>query len=355
MNLHSYKTNLPEMGITRIQDLEMNRIATTTTRGIARSLLIALTALLIGGLGTAGAQAVKVDKQLPVYKKSGFTSGNLDSIGSDTLNNLMTLWSENFRRIYPSVVIQIEGKGSSTAPPALIKGTAKLGPMSRKMKSKEINAFEKKFGYKPTAIGVALDSLAVYVHKDNPIQAISLQEVDAIFSKNRKGGLTKKIETWGQAGLNGSWANKPISLYGRNSASGTYGYFKKKALFKGDYKDTVKEQPGSASVVQGVASDRGAIGYSGIGYATSGVRAVPLARKPGDAPHEPTYANALSGKYPLARPLLIYVNKHPTKGLDKLTREFLKLVLSKEGQQIVIKDGYLPLPAAVAGQERAKL
>ena len=198
---------------------------------------------------------MKVEAGISKYKKTSGVGGNLNSIGSDTLNNLMTFWAESFRKKYPNVNIQIEGKGSSTAPPALISGTSQLGPMSRKMKSKEIEAFEKKFGYKPTRVGVALDSLAVYVNKDNPINKLDLKQTDAIFSSTRKGGLPNDITTWGQVGLTGKWATMPISLYGRNSASGTYGYFKKHAMFKGDYKPTVKEQPGSASVVLGVTED----------------------------------------------------------------------------------------------------
>ncbi len=322
----------------------------------ANLLRAALVAALVLGLALpAAAQTVQVDSKLPGYDRASGVSGNLSSIGSDTLNNLMTLWAEAFRRVYPNVNIQIEGKGSSTAPPALIEAVSQLGPMSRQMKSGELDAFEKHFGYRPTPIGVALDALAVFVHKDNPIKGLSLQQVDAIFSKNRKCGHPNNIVTWGQVGLSGDWKNLPISLYGRNSASGTYGYFKKKALFKGDYKDTVKEQPGSASVVQGVETDMGGIGYSGIGYRTSGVRALPLGKKTGRKVHPPTYANALSGKYPLARVLYIYVNKHPRKPLKPLVREFLRLVLSRRGQEIVVKDGYLPLPAKIAARERAKL
>jgi phosphate transport system substrate-binding protein len=153
--------------------------------------------------------------------------------------------------------------------------------MSREMKADESNKFEQKFGYKPTVVRVALDALAVYVHKDNPIQSLTLQQVDAIFSSTRKSGAPSDITTWGQLGLTGEWAGKAISLYGRNSASGTYGYFKEHALAKGDYKATVKEQPGSAAVVQGVSADLGGIGYSGIGYKTSEVRAVPIVGKDG--------------------------------------------------------------------------
>ncbi|HMW34613.1 MAG TPA: substrate-binding domain-containing protein, partial [bacterium] len=212
----------------------------------------------------AASTAVKVDEGIVAYAKTSGVSGNLNSIGSDTMNNLMTFWAEAFKKFYPSVNVQIEGKGSSTAPPALIEGTAQLGPMSRPMKKEEEDKFEKKYGYKPTGIATSYDGLAVYVHKDNPIKGLTLQQVDAIFSKTRKGGAKEDVVTWGQLGLEGEWKDKPISLYGRNSASGTYGYFKDHALFKGDFKDQVKEQPGSASVVQGVGSDKYAIGYSGI-------------------------------------------------------------------------------------------
>ena len=289
--------------------------------------------------------ALSVDENLKSYEKVSGVSGNLNSIGSDTLNNLMTLWSEGFNRIYPNVKVQIEGKGSSTAPPALIEGTAQLGPMSRAMKSKEIDEFEKRFGYKPTPIKVAIDALAVFVHKDNPVNGLYLSQVDGIFSNTFKQG-GNDISTWGQLGLAGQWKNIPVTLYGRNSASGTYGYFKKVALAKGDYKSTVKEQPGSSSVVQGVATELGGIGYSGIGYKTSGVRTVPLAVQ-GTPFFEPTMENCLTGDYPLARFLYVYVNKKPNEPLDKLTQEFLKFVLSREGQGIVVKDGYYPLPASV--------
>jgi len=282
--------------------------------------LTILTVLAVGLLVTSSqAEQVKVDVNLADYVKVQGVSGNLSSVGSDTLNNLMTFWAESFRKQYPNVNIQIEGKGSSTAPPALIEGTAQLGPMSRKMKDKEVEAFEAKYGYKPTMIGVALDSLAVYVNKDNPIESLDLAQVDAIFSKTRKGGAAADVNTWGQVGLKGEWANKPISLYGRNSASGTYGYFKEKALFKGDYKDTVKEQPGSASVVLGVTEDKSGIGYSGIGYKTSGVKAIALSKKGGEA-YAPSYDNVLSGKYPLGRLLYIYVAKEPNKPLPKLAQ-----------------------------------
>ncbi len=297
----------------------------------------------------------KVDSSLPQYGKVAGISGNLNSIGSDTLNNLMTLWTEGFKSQYPSVRIQVEGKGSSTAPPALIAGTAQLGPMSREMKSSEIDDFEGRYGYKPTLIRVAIDALAVYVHKDNPIEKLTLAQVDAMFGKQRKQGLSKSIETWGDLGLTGDWAALPISLYGRNSASGTYGFFKEHVLKNGDYKDQVKEQPGSASVVLGVTEDRGSVGYSGIGYKTSGVRAVPLAKDDATPAGDVSASSVYAGKYPITRFLYVYVNRAPNKPLDPLVKEFLTFVLSQQGQQGVLKDGYLPLTAKIDAEELKKL
>jgi phosphate transport system substrate-binding protein len=312
-----------------------------------------LAASVVLFVASTSAQKVEVDPAIPAYSQTSGVSGNLNSIGSDTLNNLMTFWAEGFKKEYPNVNIQIEGKGSSTAPPALIAGTAQLGPMSREMKSSETDEFEKKFGYKPTAVPVAIDALAVFVNKDNPIKGLTLSQVDGIFSSTRKRGGAD-ITTWGQVGLTGDWAAKPMSLFGRNSASGTYGFFKEHALEKGDFKSSVKEQPGSSAVVQGVASDLGGIGYSGIGYVTSGVKPVPLGEAEGKFT-EPTYENSVSGDYPMARFLYVYVNKAPGKPMDKLTEEFLKFVLSKQGQEIVVKDGYYPLPKAAVDESIADL
>ena len=301
------------------------------------------------------ADAMKVDPALAAYKSTGGVSGNLSSIGSDSMNNLMTLWGEGFGKCYPNVKLQIEGKGSSTAPPALIAGTAQLGPMSREMKGTEVDQFEKKFGYKPVGLRTSVDALAVFVNKDNPIKCLTVEQADAIFSKSRRYGYKEDIKTWGQLGLTGDWANRPISLFGRNSASGTYGFFKEHTLKNGDYKDEVKEQPGSASVVQGVTVDRYAIGYSGIGYATAGVRAVPLAEKVGATCVEASADNAYAGKYPLARFLYVYVNRAPGKALDPLMREFVRFVFSKQGQEAVIKDGYFPVPSSIARDEIGKV
>ncbi|MFN3712060.1 MAG: PstS family phosphate ABC transporter substrate-binding protein [Alcanivoracaceae bacterium] len=315
--------------------------------------MIAAAALVVTSASTV--VLASVDPQLPAYKAAPGVSGNTTSIGSDTLNNLMTLWSEEFNKFYPNVRIQVQGAGSSTAPPALIEGTSNLGPMSRAMRDSEIQEFEKRHGYKPYAIPVAIDMLAVYVNKDNPIKGMSLAQVDAIFSATRRCGYKEDVTRWGQLGLTGAWANRDFTLYSRNAVSGTYGYFKQYALCDGDFKPTINEQPGSSAVVQGTAESINGIGYSGIGYITSGVRAVPLSREHGGQffPAEGKYA--ATGDYPLARFLYVYVNKAPNRGLDPATAQFVKMILSKEGQEVVVRDGYVPLPEAEAAKHRKAL
>ncbi len=311
---------------------------------------VLLTALFAGPVAAED----KVDPALTDYATASGVSGNVISVGSDTLANLMTLWAEEFKKFYPNVNIQIQAAGSSTAPPALTEGTANLGPMSRAMKAEEIAAFESKYGYKPTEIAVAIDALAVYVHKDNPIKGLSMAQVDAIFSATRKCGYSEDLNSWGQLGLTGELASSPIQLFGRNSVSGTYGFFKETALCKGDFKNNVNEQPGSASVVQSVTKSINGIGYSGIGYKTSGVKAVAISKEGTDYV-EATGDNAVAGTYPLGRFLYVYINKAPNKAPDPVVAEFMKMVLSKIGQEVVVKDGYIPMPASVASKELAKL
>jgi len=327
-----------------------------------RTLMIRRLSIVFCGVCLTASSAVAqqdlqatVKAELPQYEQQAGVSGNLNSIGSDTLNNLMTFWAEGFRKLYPNVRIQIEGKGSSTAPPALIEGTAQLGPMSRPMKDSEIARFEKAYGFAPARMAVALDALAVFVHRSNPVEALSMAQVDAIFSKTRRCGMTNAIDRWGKVGLTGAWANLPIRLYGRNSASGTYGFFKQHALCRGDFRNSVKEQPGSASVVNGIANDRSGIGYSGIGYQTSGVRTVALKRRGDEPAYAPDYENVLSGKYPLGRKLYVYYVDPPNEPVDPVVREFLSYVLSQAGQLAVVKDGYLPLPAQFAAKQREAL
>lgn len=296
-----------------------------------------------------------VDPTLPNYERTSGISGSLSSVGSDTLNNLMTKWAEEFNRLYPNVNVQIQGAGSSTAPTALTEGVSQFGPMSRAMRAGEIAAFEARYGYAPTEIGVAIDALAVFVHKDNPIEGLTIPQVDALFSSTRACGARADATSWGDVGLTGEWANRPVQLYGRNSVSGTYGYFKNTALCRGDFKNSVNEQPGSASVVQGVSASINGIGYSGVGYLTSSVRSVPLARAEGEPFYESTPENAANGNFPLARLLYVYVNNPPSQDMEPAVREFMKMVLSQQGQQVVQDSGYIPLPRAAAERELRKL
>lgn len=317
-------------------------------KSVAFIVLSTLSTAAFAGLG-------KVDPSLPNYQTKEGVSGTISSVGSDTLANLMTLWTEEFKTLYPNVNIEVQAAGSSTAPPALTESASNLGPMSRNMKPGETAMFERRFGYKPTRIAVAIDALAVYVHKDNPIKGLTIPQVDAIFSSTRKCGQRNNVKTWSDLGLSGKWENKSIQLYGRNSVSGTYGYFKKTALCRGDFKSSVNEQPGSATVVQSVSTSPDAIGYSGIGYKTAGVKAVPISKRSKRRFIPATERNALAGKYPLTRSLYIYVNKPPNEKPEPIVYEFLKMVLSQSGQSVVLKDGYIPLPKRLLEKQLKRL
>ncbi|MGF6190150.1 PstS family phosphate ABC transporter substrate-binding protein [Serratia sp. 2723] len=289
-----------------------------------------------------------------VAAPDGMLSGNLSSVGSDTLANLMALWGQDFSRHYPNVNLQLQAAGSSTAPTALAAGAAQLGPMSRPMKAAEVSAFEHRYGYAPLAVPVAVDALVVLVHQDNPLRGLNLQQLDQIFSATRRCGENTPINRWGEMGLQGGWQQRALQRFGRNSASGTYGYFKLRALCGGDFMARVNELPGSASVVQAVAGSLNGIGYASIGFRASGVRLLPLAET-GDRYVEPSETNVRNGSYPLARYLYIYINKAPNQPLEPLTAAFLDRVLSVQGQDLVNLDGYLPLPPATLRKTRTLL
>ncbi|MFT3685442.1 MAG: PstS family phosphate ABC transporter substrate-binding protein [Phycisphaerales bacterium] len=312
-----------------------------------RNLIGGLCVAVVGGLAGVGMAQTTVDSALPTYKAVEGVSGSVKSVGSDTMNNVMTHWQEEFKKLYPSVQTAMEGKGSATAPPALTEGQSQFGPMSREMKGSEIDAFEKKFGYKPTGLKTAIDALAVFVNKDCPLEEISFDQLKQIFSVEEK-----KEMTWGDLGVtNPEWASKPIALYGRNSASGTYGYFKEHVLGKKDYKASVKEQPGSSGVVQAIGSDKFAMGYSGIGYKTAEVKALKVKKTAKDTAIAPSAATCYDSSYPIARWLLVYINYKPGSQLDPLRAEFIKMIYTKQGQEGVSKDGYIPVTAETAREE----
>ncbi|MCL9782243.1 PstS family phosphate ABC transporter substrate-binding protein [Vibrio sp. S4M6] len=316
-----------------------------------RQLWLVIASIIVVSLGISWRASAE---SLANYQKQPDIYGNISSVGSDTLSGMMTLWVEEFNHLYPGVTIQVQASGSATAPPALTEGTAQIGPMSRPMRQREIDAFVAHYGYKPTQLKVAIDAIGIYINRDNPIQGLTISQLDSIYSATLRCGAKKPITTWSQLGLSYQWAKRSIQLFGRNSASGTYGYFKDHALCGGDYKSRVNALPGSSSVIQSVASAINTIGYSGVGYRSAGVRMLPIARS-GQNFISPTQQHILSGEYPLSRYLFVYVNKAPDKPLPKLVRQFLLFIYSKQGQSLVDKDGYVPVSEHIAQAQLAKV
>lgn len=310
--------------------------------------------IAIAAVLAAVSSAQTFDLELSPYKRVSSLTGKLTSIGSDTMLHEMELWADGFRTFYPDVRISIDGKGSNTAPPALLSGEAQLAPMSRQMTPDEISAFETKFGYKPIGVLVAVDAMAIYVNKSNPIQCLTIEQLDQIFSGDSHNGL-KSSRTWGDVGATGDWAAKPIVAHGRNSLSGTYKFFKQNVLGGGDFKDTVKQQTGSEAVVAAVAANAEAIGYSGIGYRTDEVRAVPIAVSKGKKCFDAGFENTYTRRYPLARGLYVYLMKDPKAPIDALSGEFVKYILSRDGQTQAKKGGYYPVTRNIREHELTRL
>ncbi|WP_439654015.1 PstS family phosphate ABC transporter substrate-binding protein [Vibrio ezurae] len=292
--------------------------------------------------------------QLPDYRHVHGISGNLSSVGSDSLAGIVTAWAEEFSELYPSVNVQVQASGSSTAVPALIEGTAQFGPMSREMQPSEVAAFERNYGYSPTELVVALDALGVFVHQDNPIQGLNFVELDAIFSVTYFCGTNRHIDSWSDLGILQPWGKLKIQKFGRNPVSGTYGVFKSTVLCGGDFDRSVNELLGGTSVVQAVALSPSSIGYSGVASKAMGTRLVPIA-KYDDNYVTPTSDNIITGKYPLSRKLYLYVNKQPNKPLPKKQREFIRFIYSKQGQNAVSREGYIPISPGFAKKELAKV
>lgn len=306
--------------------------------------------VLVGGVTilsvaeTYGQVKPTVDPSIPPYQMAYAVSGALAIAGSDTMRPLTESWAGDLRQLYPGLKITIDSAGSETGLSRLLEGKVQITAMSRRMTAEEIVEFKREFGYEPAEVPVAVDALAVFVHKDNPIEGLSLMELDAIFSKERRRGLKYHINTWGDVMLEGEWADAPIHLYGRNGRSGTAVFFREHVLNGADIKKTMIAGPGSASVVIELMKDRYGIGFSGIGYRTSGVRAVPLASVQGGRFVEPNFQTAMDGSYPLRRQLYLYINKPPKTAPPGAIAEFVRFALSQQGQQIVVAQGYYPLP-----------
>jgi phosphate transport system substrate-binding protein len=297
--------------------------------------------------------AAEVGAGLPPYEPVAELQGKLLSVGSDTLGRLMTRWAEAFTRHHPRVGVEIHAAGSSTAPVALAQGAANLGPMSRPMDASERLAFENRRGHGPTAVRVALDGVALVVHGDNPVEGLTLPEVDAIFSVTRYCGRSRPVERWRELGVAGELGDRRPRAFGRTASSGTRGYFRERALCGGDYAPTVNERPGNGSVLQAVAASTSAIGYSSLAFRSARVRQVPVATERGRPYVLPLPESVARGEYPLSRTLYVYFDKPPGGLPAAVVREFLLFALSREGQRIVERTGLVPLPSEVVERERA--
>ena len=333
--------------------LERNRWKNMRKRSTIGGLALILSWLLIPSV--MAQLRPPLDPELEPYLQVSGVSGDLRISGSETMKGMLRRWAMAFQDLYSLVKVSVTAAGSATAMPDLTTGTTQLAAMSRVMSKEELNMFTKRFGYPPSKVAVGIDALAVYVHRDNPIQGLTLSELDAIFSQSRKRGLPYSIDRWGQLRLKGPWLEAPIHLHGRDPLSGTATFLKEQVLEGGEFMDKVREQPGSATIVIEVAKDPYAIGYSGIGYRISGVRPVPLVVKPGDQFIEPSFQTAMDGTYPLHRHLSLYVNCPPHGGLSKLTMEFLRFVASKDGQSMVQQEGFFPLSARDLNDQIARL
>lgn len=306
-------------------------------------------------VGEESEEGLSLDPRLPRYVSAESLEGEIVAIGSDTLENLLAHWARTFEGLYPDVSIRVEGRGSRTAPPALTSGESSLAPMSRRMTDDEVAAFAAERGHAPTRISVATDALAVYVHSDNPIDRLTFEQIDAIFSSTLECGAPEALETWGEIGVEGEWAAMPIRAYSRDELSGTYDYFRENALCDGEYAEDVVPLQSSAAVIQKIGEDRSGVGYSGIGYKSPSVDTLALARKTGEFFYDSDTSRVQASAYPLLRSLYLYVDKAPDRTLDPLVLEFIEFCLSAEGQQIVLKEGFLPLGADPARRELSKL
>lgn len=297
---------------------------------------------------------------LKPYVKVEGVSGTLTSVGSGSLNKLMALWAEGFRRHYPGAQIQVENRGVAPSTVALLDGTAHIMPMSRMMEDSELAQSQAKLGYRPTAYAVAVDALVFYVNKENPIQGLTLEQVEELFAKSPRYRIAP-ITKWGELDLTDHWAGAPINLYGLPHTTGTYDYLKTHVLANGEFKNGIIEEASSLSVVQKISADQYGLGYGGSESLAPGVRMVPLADSEFSPYVEPTDQNIMNRRYPLRRYLYLYVNQTPrkilkgSKPLPPIIREFLRYAFSQEGQAEVRKSGYAPVEDWIVERALAKI
>ena len=269
------------------------------------------------------------------------TRQTIQNKGSDTMVNLAQAWAEEYHKVAPEVDVEVSGGGSGVGIAALERGTVDIANASRNMKPEEIAAAKKNTGKEPKEFIVGHDALAIYVHKDNPLNEITLDQVSQIYMEG--GAITK----WSDLGVKIPGASSDVIVrVSRQSSSGTYEFLREHVLNKKDFKLGSRDMNGSKEVVELVASTRTAIGYSGMGYATPGVKILKVMKQAGDTAYEPSVANTLSKAYPIARSLLVYTLGEP----DGAVKKYIDWMLSDAGQKIVEASGYIPLSA----DERSK-
>ena len=313
----------------------------------------------------------KLDPALSAYHPSTKLSGSLKMVGPDVMVNLMKLWVGKFEEVNPDVKVAIESVAPGASIAGLTDGSAQLAPAARELFPAETAPFEQKYGYQPYAIRAGVGSyrtpgktsaLAFFVNKENPIENLSMAQLDAIYSSTRRRGYKNDITTWGQLGVKGEWADKPIVAYEVKRPNGQSAFLGERVLANGEYKDGIRALPPSGAgnvfkeIVERITADRYAIGYATFADATPGVKPLGLSETEGGPYFKGTFDEVASMKYPLSRFIYIFVNRPPGKPLDRLLREFLNFVLSREGQDALVKEGFfLPLSAEFVRNERTKL
>lgn len=333
------------------------------------TVLLALASLALGEQSGPFA-TVNSDNSLPRYTPQGQVSGSFKIRGSDTMYPLLSRLTLEFQHRQPKVNVDLRGGGSTQAiaqflqpPPGKVgnvvvideRASPPLISTSRELFDAEIKEFVAQHGYEPMAVPVAVDAVALYVNKDNPVSGLTLDQVDAMFSSTRNRGYKTPITQWGQVGLTGAWENAPIQLFGRDRKSGTRAFFQEHCLAGGDFMPGLHESPGAASVILDLSRSQTGIGYSGLGLQSSTVRAVPLAESDGMPFVTPTSTTIANQTYPLRRVLYLYIDKSPKNPLPPATKEFLAFLMSQEGQEAVVKAGFYPLPLSQVSKEAVAL
>ncbi len=323
-------------------------------RLMLRSYLITLAASLWLVPGTWGQVRPELDPAIPSYSQEASVAGKFLVSGSDTMRPLIQAWVNDLHRRNPRLKISVDGSGSETGLSALLEHRSEAAAMSRRMTAREIAEFVKEYGFEPTEVPVAIDALAVFVHRDNPLPGLSLDELDAMFCLQRHRGLPYIVDSWGLVGLHDEWFDAPVNLYGRNGNSGTSYFFREEVCKGGTFQPRMVNADGSASVVMDVMRDRFGIGFSAIGYRTSLVKPLPVAAVKGGRYVEPTFEQAMNGSYPLRRNLYLYIAHPVSLASVQPVSTLVQFALSAQGQQLAIDYGYFPLTVQEIARLRTK-